>query len=84
MAAKKPLTFSLDDQSPAPLRVAPSVSTKSRAQETDSVERKQVGARIPMSLYRKLKAHAALKGETVQITLEAAVTDYLNRHAESV
>jgi len=80
MAAKKPLSFSLDDAPPA----SPVSGPKSRPQPAPDVERKQVGARIPVTLYRKLKAHAALKGEAVQVTVEAAVADYLSRQTEGV
>ncbi len=64
MASKKPLTFHLDEtESSAPAKPKPA---KPIPLEAGDVERKQVGARIPMTLYRKLKAHAALRGQTVQ------------------
>jgi hypothetical protein len=58
--------------------------SKSKAAPEPTVEdaRKQVGARIPMTLYRRLKAHAALQGQPVQIIVEAAVIDYLKQHEQ--
>jgi hypothetical protein len=82
MAAKKPLSFNLDDTPPG--LPASATTPKSRPEPAPNVERKQVGARIPVALYRKLKAHAALKGEAVQVTVEAAVADYLSRQTEGV
>jgi hypothetical protein len=82
MAAKKALTFNLDEAEP-PVVTKPK-PTKAAPPEADDTERKQVGARIPMALYRKLKAHAALRGQTVQVAVEVAVTDYLSRHADSL
>lgn len=82
MVAKKPLTFNLDEtDQPVVIQTRPSKAAPPEAEDT---ERKQVGARIPMALYRKLKAHAALRGQTVQIAVEVAVTDYLSRHADTV
>ena len=82
MAVKKPLTFILDEaDQPA---VAQPKFSKAAVPEADDAKRKQVGARIPMALYRKLKAHAALRGQTVQVAVEVAVTDYLSRNAGAV
>jgi len=79
MAVKKPLTFNLDEADQSV--VAKSKPGEAAPPEADHTVRKQVGARIPMALYRKLKAHAALRGQTVQVAVEVAVTDYLSRHA---
>lgn len=84
MAAKKPLSFNMDSADlPAPNQPTKTASAKPEPQGASDVERKQVGARIPVTLYRKLKAHAALKGIAVQETVEIAVADYLDRHAGS-
>lgn len=86
MTAKQPLSFDLESVEPAakPGRApAKSRATKAEPQGSSDVERKQVGARIPVALYRKLKAHAALNGVAVQEMVEAAVADYLSRHAGS-
>jgi hypothetical protein len=80
MATKKPLTFSLDE--PPLESVAKPIAAKPGPAGKPAVGRKQVGARIPIPLYRQLKAHAALRGEPVQTILEAAVADYLNQHAD--
>lgn len=82
MAVKKPLTFNFDETD-QPVVVKPKPS-KAAPLEVDDTERKQVGARIPMALYRKLKAHAALRGQTVQVAVEVAVTDYLSSNAGAV
>jgi hypothetical protein len=41
------------------------------------VERQQVGARIPVSKYRQLKARAALDGIKVQALVEEAIDQFL-------
>jgi len=53
-------------------------------QETEE-GRQQVGARFRKSVYRQLKARAALQGGKVQDLVEQAINEYLANHpAESV
>ena len=73
MATRKPMTFDIDD-APKTTRVPP----PSAAAESGAIEpRRAVGARVPVSLYREAKAHAALAGITVQEVVEVALRDYL-------
>jgi predicted DNA binding CopG/RHH family protein len=66
---RKPMTFDIDRSPPTPAEVS---STKPPAKK-----RKQVGARIPETTYRQLKARAALEGVTVQSLVEQAVAAFL-------
>ena len=65
-AARKPLTFAVDRSPPPP------VSTQ---------QRQQVGARVTATVYRQLKAKAALQGVAVGALVEQAITEFLERQA---
>jgi predicted HicB family RNase H-like nuclease len=79
MATKrKPLAFDVDRSPPTP------VETVARSPvQPQAVERQQVGARVPVSIYRQLKARAALEGVRVQDLVEAAITQYLAAKPQS-
>lgn len=70
--ARRPMTFDVD-------RSPPTVSETVVAKPTalPAVERQQVGARIPVSKYRQLKARAALEGVKVQALVEEAIDQFL-------
>jgi hypothetical protein len=70
--ARKPMTFDVDRSPPLPNETA---ATKPAA--SPPVERQQVGARIPVSKYRQLKARAALQGVRVQALVEQAIDQFL-------
>lgn len=69
---RRPMTFDVDR---SPVTVGETIVPKHNAPPT--VERQQVGARIPVSKYRQLKARAALEGVKVQSLVEQAVDQFL-------
>jgi len=71
MAARKPMTFDMERPALAP--AAPSVGG------TSPEARKSVGARVTVSVYRQLKAHAALTGLKVQDLVEEAIREKLDQ-----
>jgi predicted DNA binding CopG/RHH family protein len=71
-AKRKPMTFDVDRSPPTPREAAAAPSAK-----PDAMERQQVGARIPASKYRQLKARAALEGVKVQTLVEQAIDQFL-------
>jgi len=75
--ARKPMTFDVDR---SPVIPTETISVKSAP---PSVERKQVGARIPSSKYRQLKAYAALEGVKVQELVEQAIDLFLASRSSS-
>ena len=80
---RKPMTFNVA----APASVSPSPLAKSAElvpaeakggeRSGDGPARQQVGARVTKSVYRQLKARAALSGETVQTLVERAIVEFL-------
>lgn len=77
--ARKPMTFDMDDPKlVTPTKIESKPTKKTSASASDAPQaRKAVGARVPVSLYRQAKAHAALAGIPVQELLEIALRDYL-------
>lgn len=71
--ARKPLEFDIDREPPKPAPVKP----------VSAQERQQVGARVTATTYRRLKAKAALAGETVQTLVEQAIDEFLENHRGS-
>lgn len=71
-AKRKPMTFDVDRSPATPHETAAAPSPK-----PGTVERQQVGARIPASTYRALKARAALDGVKVQDLVEEAINRFL-------
>jgi hypothetical protein len=69
---RRPMTFDVDRSPPT---VGETVAIKAAA--TPAIERQQVGARIPVSKYRQLKARAALEGVKVQSLVEQAIDQFL-------
>lgn len=63
-AARKPLTFNVDRNPPPPVSAQP---------------RQQVGARVTATVYRQLKAKAALQGVAVGALVEQAIAEFLAR-----
>jgi predicted HicB family RNase H-like nuclease len=45
-------------------------------------QRQQLGARVPTTTYRQLKARAALQGVTVAALVEQAIAEFLINHAD--
>lgn len=68
-AARKPLTFDVDRNPPAPVS-----ATTAPAQP-----RQQVGARVTAAVYRQLKARAALQGVAVGTLVEQAIAEFMER-----
>ena len=66
-AARKPLTFDME-------RAPPSSAAASQP-------RQQVGARVTATVYRQLKAKAALQGVAVGSLVEQAITEFLARNS---
>jgi hypothetical protein len=80
MAARKPLSFNLENANAVPLPAnAPTPETPLQATKAtpEKEERQQVGARIRAKTYRQLKSRAALEGHKVQDLVELAVERYL-------
>lgn len=80
MAARKPLSFNLENADPVPRPAnapAPEASAQSAKAAPEKEERQQVGARIRAKTYRQLKSRAALEGRKVQDLVELAVERYL-------
>lgn len=75
---RKPLAFDVDRSPPAP-NEAPA----RKSAQPSAVERQQVGARVPVAIYRQLKARAALEGVHVQDLVEAAITQFLATKSQS-
>lgn len=69
---RRPMTFDVDR---SPVTVGETIVPKRPSPPT--IERQQVGARIPVSKYRQLKARAALEGVKVQSLVEQAVDQFL-------
>ena len=78
-ATKKPLTFDIN-RSPETETERPATGKTTPPPEA----RKQVGARIPATTYRQLKARAALEGGKVQDMVEQAITEFLARQTDRV
>lgn len=72
MAATKrvPLDFKTIETLPPPLSSAAAVPS-------DKEERQQVGARVKTTIYRQLKARAAMEGVKVQDLVEQAIIGFL-------
>jgi hypothetical protein len=69
-ATRKPLTFDVNR------------SPRTRAEANGAQGgRQQVGARVTTSIYRQLKARAALTGVTVQTLVEQAIAEFLAKGA---
>ena len=73
---RKPMTFAVPPTTALPL-AEPAKSAAPPKPAPDAVERQQVGARVPASVYRELKARAALSGVTVQTLVEQAIVEFL-------
>jgi predicted HicB family RNase H-like nuclease len=69
-ATRKPLTFDVD-RSPR---------TPAERPKRDNEQRQQVGARVTTTVYRQIKARAALQGVTVQTLVEQAIAEFLANH----
>jgi hypothetical protein len=68
-AARKPLTFNVDRSPPSPVAA--------------TQPRQQVGARVTATVYRQLKARAALQGVAVGTLVEQAIAEFLSRGQSS-
>ena len=74
---RKPLTF--DEGREPPAAAPPPI----RANEQPAKEqRQQLGARVPTTTYRRLKARAALQGVTVAALVEQAIAEFLTNHPD--
>ena len=69
-AARKPLSFDLERNAPP----GPAAAAQPR---------QQVGARVTATVYRQLKAKAALQGVAVGSLVEQAITEFLARGSTS-
>lgn len=66
--ARRPMTFDVDRSPPTPVE-----ATAKKSVASSTIERQQIGARIPVQTYRQLKARAALDGVKVQDLVEQAI-----------
>jgi hypothetical protein len=66
---RKPMTFDIDR--------SPSATPESAGTGKPIQERQQVGARIPTTLYRQLKAKASIEGVKVQDLVEQAIRQFM-------
>ena len=73
-ATKKPLSFDIDR---SPMTPAEQPAQPAASKPPPAEARKQVGARVTASIYRQLKARAALNGDKVQDLVEQAITEFL-------
>lgn len=69
MKQRKPMTFDMDR--------SPSAAPKIAGTRKPAQDRQQVGARIPTTLYRQLKAKAGLEGVKVQDLVEQAIRQFM-------
>ena len=69
-ATRKPLTFDVDRSPRAP----------AESPRREKEQRQQVGARVTTTVYRQIKARAALQGVTVQTLVEQAIAEFLANH----
>lgn len=70
---RKPMTFAIDR--------SPSAAPASAGAGKPIQERQQVGARIPTTLYRQLKARAGMEGVKVQDLVEQAIRQFMDSAA---
>ena len=80
-ATKKPLTFDAD-RAPATIPQPGNPVKAAKVASPPAEDRQQVGARIPATTYRQLKARAALQGGKVQDLVERAITEFLENHPD--
>ena len=80
--SRKPMDFALDVPSEAAAPPPKQVKPKGAPQAPTDGSKKTVGARVTTSIYRQLKSHAALSGETVQDLVEQAIREKLERLAK--
>lgn len=74
MAERKALSFDMNDPGSAvAAKAAPKVAPATPVGEA----REPIGARVTVSVYRRAKAQAALRGEKLQDWVEGAILDKL-------
>jgi hypothetical protein len=71
------MTFTVADPPALPLADPAKAVKPTPKPAPETAERQQVGARVTVSVYRELKARAALSGETVQTLVERAIVEFL-------
>ena len=72
--ARRPMTFDVDRSPPTPVEA----TAKNSVELSSATARQQIGARIPVQTYRRLKARAALDGVKVQDLVEQAIDRLLS------
>lgn len=75
--ARQPLTFDIDRSPTTDIETTPTKVTKPQ------IERQQIGARVSIEKYRKLKSIAALEGLKVQELVELAIDQFLTTKQSS-
>ncbi len=79
-APRKPLTFDLS-ATPATEEEIVRTAGIQEPPKPLSVPRQQLGVRIPVDLYKRLRVKAVMDGVLVQDIVERAVRDLLDREA---
>lgn len=72
---RQPLTFDIDRSPTTDIETTPQPVKVTKPQ----IERQQIGARVSIEKYRKLKSIAALEGLKVQELVELAIDQFLAR-----
>ncbi|NOT54775.1 MAG: hypothetical protein HOP18_09245 [Deltaproteobacteria bacterium] len=67
---RKPMSFDIDS--------SPRTSAEGVGKGKVVKERQQIGARIPTTLYRQLKAKAGMEGVKVQDLVEQAIRQFMS------
>lgn len=73
---RKPLVF---DISLSPVSKDEIARAKATTPKSDTVERQQLGARIPSNVYKELRVRAVMEGVLVQDLVERAIVEFLAR-----
>jgi hypothetical protein len=74
---RQPLTFDIDRSPTTDIETAPAKVTKPQ------IQRQQIGARVSIEKYRRLKSIAALEGLKVQELVELAIDQFLTKKLNS-
>lgn len=76
---RKPLVFDLNRSPTTDDEITRVAATKPPAPKS-IVPRQQLGTRIPVDVYKRLKILAVMEGVLVQDLLERAIVEFLERH----
>ena len=77
-APRKPLVFNID-RSPVTEDETARVAAATAPPPVPAVPRQQLGARIPVDVYKRLRVRAVMDGVLVQDLIERAILEFLDR-----